>query len=847
MAFRRSRVMRLLLGGVVLVILGAGAAAVAFHLAFLRDLPDFRTLEDYRPALTTTVLDRNGIPIAEFYEYRRRVIPLSEVPELVIHAFLAAEDDAFYEHSGVDYLSIVRAAWANLRAGGETRQGASTITQQVVKQLLLSPERTYRRKIRELILARRIEERFSKEEILFLYLNQIYFGSGAYGVSEAAYTYFGKKVADLDAAEAALLAGLPKAPSRYSPFLHPVRGEERRLYVLNRMHEEGFIDEATHAESVAEPLALQPPLEREAYETAAYFTEEVRKSLFDRLGSDLVLRGGLTVETSLDLQLQKAAVEALAEGLENLDHRQGYRGPVRRVEPGEIEDERARLAEENRLQPDEEELPDEEESPAEIPLDRPLLGVVLSVDAKNDSARVAFAPEIEASVVLDDVKWARPANPTSYPWEVKSIEKVFAVGDVAWFIRESNSSAPEEGDAALETRVILDQEPEVQGALLSFDVNNGDVLALAGGRDFDESEFNRVTQARRQPGSAFKPIIYAAALGRDLTPASIIYDSPVVYDDPESGLTWRPENYGRRFLGRLTMSEALARSINNATIHLLENVGIDYAMDFARRLGIEAPLERNLGLALGTNPVSLLELTRAYAVFPAGGREVKPRFVYRVTDPEGNLLLEDLLLGEPFEPEAGATAEEGGENESGEDEVPSPPPANVEADPEALPPGQLIARTHAYLATDLLRGVVNHPLGTGRKARVLGRPVAGKTGTTNDQGDAWFIGFSPDVATGVWVGYDEKRVLGRGETGGRAALPIWIDFMDVALGGRPPRDFEVPDGIVFARVDTKTGLLASSQTETSLFQAFLEGTEPSEQAAAKTSTADERRHLRLDF
>jgi penicillin-binding protein 1A len=833
MALRRSRARRLLLGGVILAGLGAGAAAVAFYLAFLRDLPDFRTLKDYRPPLTTTVLDRNGIPIAEFYEYRRRVIPLPEVPEPVIQAFLAAEDDTFYEHSGIDYLSIVRAAWANLRAGGETRQGASTITQQMVKQLLLSPERTYRRKIRELILARRIEERFSKEEILFLYLSQIYFGGGAYGVGEAAYTYFGKKVADLEPGEAALLAGLPKAPSRYSPLLHPERAEERRRYVLSRMRQEGFIDEATYAESVAAPPALQPPLEREAYEKAAYFAEEVRKSLFEQLGSDLVLRGGLIVETSLDLQLQKAAVEALREGLENLDHRQGYRGPVRHVEPGEIEAERVRLAEENQLEPDEAGLP------VELPLDRPLLGVVLSVDRESDSARVAFAPGIEGSVALEDVKWARPADPTRYPWDVKSIDRVFAVGDVAQFIRDADSAAREADDAAPEVRIILYQEPEVQGALLS----------LVGGRDFDESEFNRVTQARRQPGSAFKPIIYAAALGRGLTPASIIYDSPVVYDDPESGFTWRPENYGRRFLGRLTMGEALARSINNATIHLLEEVGIDYAMEFSRRLGIEAPLQRNLSLALGSNAVSLLELTRAYAVFPAQGRGVKPRFVYRVLDQDGNVLLEDLLLGQTSTPEAGAATVEG--DGSGEDELGSETPADdaggKEAGPEALPPGQLIAKTHAYLATDLLRGVVNHPRGTGRRARSLGRPVAGKTGTTNDQGDAWFVGFSPDVATGVWVGYDEKRVLGRGETGGRAALPIWIEFMDVALRGRPARDFEVPGGIVFARVDTKSGLLASSQTETSLFQAFLEGTEPREQGAATTSAAEDRRRLRLDF
>jgi penicillin-binding protein 1A len=837
--------MRVLLGGVILAGLGAGAAAVAFYLAFLRDLPDFRTLEDYQPPVTSTVLDRNGVPIAEFYEYRRRVIPLPEVPELVIQAFLAAEDDAFYEHSGVDYLSILRAAWANLRAGGETRQGASTITQQMVKQLLLSPERTYRRKIRELILARRIEERFSKEEILFLYLNQIYFGSGAYGISEAAYTYFGKKVADVSPGEAALLAGLPKAPSRYSPLLHPERGEERRRYVLGRMREEGFIDEATYAAAVSEPPILQPPPEREAYEKAAYFAEEVRKTLVDRLGSDLVLHAGLTVETTLDIALQKAAVGAVAQGLENLDHRQGYRGPVRRVETGEIEAERARLADENQLEPEEEGLP------AELPLDRPLLGVVLSVDAGNDSARVAFAPEIEGSVALEDVKWARPADPTTYPRDVKSIETVFSVGDVTRFIRVADSAPPKEEDAAPEVRVALYQEPEVQGALLCFEVTGGDVLALVGGRDFDESEFNRVTQARRQPGSAFKPIIYAAALGRDFTPASIVYDRPVVYDDPESGFTWRPENYGRRFLGRLTVGEALARSVNNATIHLLKDVGIDYAMDFARHLGIEAPLERNLSLALGSNPVSLLELTRAYAVFPAQGREVKPRFIHRVLDRDGNVLLEDLRLGESAVPEADAsTLEEQGE-ESGEEELRPETPADTtegsEADVEVLPPGQLISETHAYLATDLLRGVVKHPRGTGRRARSLGRPVAGKTGTTNDQGDAWFVGFSPDVATGVWVGYDEKRVLGRGETGGRAALPIWIDFMEVALGNRRARDFEVPDGIVFARVDTKSGLLASSQTETSLFQAFLEGTEPLEQSTATTSPSEDRRRLRLDF
>ncbi len=800
---------RILLAAVVLLGVAAGAAGSAFYLKFVRDLPSFETLADYRPPLTSTVVDRHGQPIGEFYEHRRQLTPLEEVPGVVIDAFLAAEDDTFFEHDGVDYVSILRAAWANLRAGGETVQGASTITQQTVKQLLLTPEQTYERKIRELILARRIEQRFSKDEILYLYLNQIYFGAGAYGVGEAARTYFGKAIGEVDASEAALLAGLPKAPGRNSPYLNAERAEERRVYVLQRMHEEGFLDAESFGAALASPPALANRELPEAYEVASYVTEDVRRSLVAALGNDVVLRGGLRIETSVDLELQRAAVTAVQTGLEALDRRRGYRGPLRRVE----DPENAWTG----LVP--------EEGEADAPRPDRLQAVVLEVE--KGRARVAVGPDREAELRLEDLTWARREDAPRR--EVKDLNRVLAVGDVV------PVRIGEDGQA------VLAQRPQAQGALLSFDVESGDVLAMVGGYDFEDSEFNRATQASRQPGSAFKPIVYAAALGRGYTPASMLYDRPVVIES--EGFTWRPENYGRKFLGPILFGEALARSVNNATIHLLRDVGIDYVMDFTRRLGIEAELERNLGLALGSNPVTLLELTRAYGVFAAGGRRVEPRLIHRVLDRDGVVLLEAVPLAPvPEEDEA--------------PEVAARPPeplrpvlpelAGSEGD-GARPEDQLITPQHAYLASSVLRLVVEHPRGTGRRAASLGRPLAAKTGTTNDQADAWFVGYSPDVATGVWVGFDEKRVLGRGETGSRAAAPIWIEYMGTALAERPVRDFPVPEGIVFARIDGSSGLLASSASEQTVFQAFAEGTEPTERADAAVTAAKERRRLQLDF
>jgi penicillin-binding protein 1A len=846
MALLHSRGVRVLLAAAGLFVCAGAAAAVAFWWAFLRDLPDLETLDDYRPALASHVYDRHGVPIGEFYNERRVLVPYAAIPEHVVMAFVAAEDSTFFAHEGIDFASILRAAWKNLLAG-EKVQGGSTITQQMVKSLLLSPEQTYTRKMREMILARDIEHRFSKQEILYLYLNQIYFGHGAHGIGEAARTYFGKNVGELGVSEAALLAGLPKAPSRYSPHANPAQAERRRRYVLDRMLEERFIDAASHDAAVAQPPTLvetPPP----AWAEAAFFTEEVRRYLFDALGGDAVLEGGLEIETTLDARLQHAAVESVRRGLEALAERQGYRGAERRVEDAELAAALDALAKENALAP-----PAEGAAAPALPTDRLLRGVVTRVDEAGQTARVAFAPGVEAVVAFDDVKWARPADgPKGAPKEARSIAQVFRRGDVARF-RALAASAGNGGAPA--PRATLFQEPIVEGALFSFEVATGDVLSLVGGYDYARSQFDRVTQARRQPGSSFKPFIYGAALAKGYTPASIVWDRPVVYTDEASGFTWRPRNYGRAFYGPITLREALARSVNNATVHLFRDVGVDYVMRYARRLGIESPLQRDLSLALGSSDVSLLELTRAYAVFAGGGRRVAPIFVRRVRSRDGEVLLENVALGaapapapgdaapaEPVEPAEPAAPDPAALAEATPDAA-APLPASYESEAD---PNQLLPPAQAYLVTDLLRAVVVDPGGTGSRLRELERPVAGKTGTTNDQADAWFIGFSPDVVTGVWVGHDENRFLGWGETGGRTASPIWVDYMRVALADRPVRDFEVPEQIVFARIDRKTGLLADATSSDTVFQSFLADTEPTETAGQAQDSSEDLRLLRMD-
>jgi penicillin-binding protein 1A len=857
-----TRLLIVLIG--LLAGLGLGGGAV-FYALFLSDLPDPHGVADYRPHLVSTVVDRNGKPIGEYFDERRRLVPFTDIPKHVIDAFVSAEDQAFFEHKGIDFTGILRAAWKNLIAGGKV-EGASTITQQMVKGLLLSPERTYTRKLREMILARRIEQRFTKQEILYLYLNQIYFGHGAYGIGEAARTYYGKSVGELSLSEAAQLAGMPKAPSKYSPFSRPKRAEQRRRYVLDRMLEDGKIDQAAYQRAVASPPVFTAGATEQDFADAAYFTEEVRRFLFAAYGGDRVLSDGLRVETTLDADLQHAAVAAVHAGLEALDQRNGYRGPLRKAAKGAIDAEIAKVAQENGFAPAENAaaperaaepaLPTPEVAAADGALEHAkLTGVVTQVDAGAQRARIALAPTLRGEVAYGDSAWA----------------KALAVGDVARFevlpAAESGKPAkPADASTPAPLRLALFQEPLVEGALLSIDVASGDILALVGGYDFARSQFDRATQSLRQPGSAFKPFVYGTALSLAdetghprYTPASIVHDRPNVYTNHETGFVWKPENYEREFYGPITLRKALAHSVNNATLQLCNEIGIGSVIRYARRLGIRSPLEPSLASALGTNGVSLLELTRAYATFPNGGRRVVPRFVRRVLDRDGNVLLENVPLGDPIEVAPTASPapapakppeplSEDAINAATEaiangEETPEVPAANLPPE-DPNDPDQLLPPEQAYLVTDMLRAVVLE--GTGQHARSLGRPVAGKTGTTNDQADAWFVGFSPEVATGVWVGFDEVKFLGHGETGAHAALPIWVDYMRKALDGRPIRDFAAPanDKIVWARIDKDTGLLASTDSSSTIFQSFVAGSEPTETADSARATDRAAQDLR---
>ena len=851
MAFFRSGGIRIAVVSLaVLALLGAIGAGVGY-LLLTRDLPDFRTLDDYNPPVVSEVYDRNGQLIGEFFTQKRRIVPIEAIPEHVKMAFVAAEDGAFFEHQGVDYVSILRAALANFREGRKV-QGASTITQQMVKTLLLTPERTYKRKLREIILARRIEQAFTKDEILFLYLNQIYFGNGAWGIGQAARSYFGKDASELSVSEAALLAGLPQRPSDYEPNRNPEAADTRRRYVLGRMLDDGYIDEPTYQTALASKLKLARHPDLENTEIAAYFTEEVRRLLYDRLGGEVVNTEGLRVETTLDIKLQRAAKDAVQKGLVAHDHRRGYRGPLRRVAEDEISAELARIGQANAfLAPASpsaetptateagaaengeraaESVLAESEAPA-WPVNKPIEGVVLRVNRSKKSASIGLGPEIEAEVQLKDVDWARVPNEKQRSRPVEKIEQIFSVGDVASFTPLETIEVPHEKGKPY--RVALWQEPAVEGALLSLENSTGNVLALIGGYDFARSEFNRAVQAQRQPGSAFKPFIYGAALTRGFTPVSKVIDRPVVYTDPVTGFVWAPRNYGRKFYGPMTMRDALKKSINNATVHLFRDLGVRYVIDYARRFGIQAPLSSDLSLALGSSAVTLLEITRAYAVYPAGGKRVVPRFIVRVTDREGNELLSDVPLGEVPPPVLKELSAPGEEREE------SYP------DSEILPSKQIISPADAYLVSDLLRAVVNE--GTGRGLRRLGRTVAGKTGTTNDYSDAWFMGFSPEITTGVWVGHDDNTVLGAGESGGKTALPIWGDFMEVALAPYPRQDFKVPANIEFQRIDKASGLLADAATTDAYFQPFLAGTAPERSFTDKTDTDRGRQAARDDF
>jgi penicillin-binding protein 1A len=745
---------------------------VAGYLHISQNLPKINSLMDYRPDIISKVFADDGRLIAEFFKERRIVVPLSEVPPTLVNAFVAAEDSRFFKHQGFDLVSILRAFIKNLEAG-TIKQGGSTITQQVTRSFLLTPERSYIRKIKELILSYRIEKAFTKQEILYLYLNQIYLGHGAYGVEAAAENYFGKHVKDLNLAECAVLAGLPQAPSRYSPFRHPDQARQRQVYVLKRMVEEGTITGEQAAEALNVKLDIKP--RRNIYiEEIPYFTEHVRRYVEAKYGTDALYTQGLQITTGVSIDFQKAAEQEVVKGLMELDKRQGYRGPLRSIRPDEIE------AFSREIQAELDKKP--------LEVGTTTKGVVTQVNDAGKTVTVRIGSE-QGIIALADMDWARRPNPdvAYYAAKLRRPGEALKVGDVILVRLKEKREPP---DSAW--RLALEQDPVVQGALLCLEGETGLVKAMVGGRDFTENQFNRAIQARRQPGSAFKPIIYAAALDRKFkdpkkfyTPASVIIDSPVVFEDKERDQTWKPRNFKETFYGPTLLREALAHSRNVVTIKILQDIGVDYTIDYARRLGITSELTRTLSLALGASGVSLFELTRAYSVFANQGFLVEPVFVLKIVDRDGKVL------------------EEAGSGRR-----------------------QVIEKDTAYLMTSLLESVVQQ--GTGQRVKALNRPTAGKTGTTNDMYDAWFLGFTREFITGTWVGFDEEAPLGKTETGAVAAIPIWLGFMKRVEADRPAQVFEPPEGIVFAKIDAETGLLPVPESRKTIFECFKDGTVPTE-------------------
>ncbi len=802
-ALRWSVFLLLLLANLALV------AAVAGYAWLSRGLPSVESLATYRPPVVTEVTSADGQVVGELFAERRRVVPYDRIPAHVVQAFLAAEDKNFFQHHGVDWLGTLRAG-VNTYVRRRKVQGGSTITQQTAKALLVSAEgfaegtrKNLRRKAREAILAARLEQAFGKRELLWLYLNGVYLGHHSYGIESASENYFRKTVSELDVAEAALLAGLPQAPSRYSPVLHPEEARKRRSYVLRRMREDGAITEAERQAADASPVrvhAIDDPFR----EVAPFYAEAVRRRVVERLGGPRVLRDGLRIETSMDLDEQRAAQRAMLEGLLDVDRRQGFWGPVARVSGGDREALRARLGRA---------WPAGTLRPGDY-----AVGIVTAVNDGSGQVRVEVGDEVGVLPVAG-MRWARAPNPQVH-WEYAMQARPSAalhVGDVVLVrrtTREELQAAERQWKAGrpaevpdLPVLLALEQEPRLQGALVAVDPGTGYVPALVGGYDFEASEFDRAHQACRQPGSAFKPILYAAAIEKlGFTPSTLLTDAPVVFRDSER--SWKPQNFGEDFKGEVPLRSAVISSMNIPAVKTAEllarKMGPAFLGQWAAALGLGTPVKEELGSALGSSCTHLVDLVEVYALLDRQGTRRPSLLVKRVVDRDGGLLEDRVAPSDPWAPLserlAGAYAE-------------------VREEPE-----RVVDRRAAFVLQHLMQEVAT--VGTGAQAARLGKPVAGKTGTTNDSFDTWFLGYTVDRVAGVWLGFDRnEQPLGRAETGGRAALPIWLAYMQAALRDRPQPDFPIPEGIVFARIDPRTGE-AVEPFGAGVLEPYLEGTEP---------------------
>jgi len=776
----------LLYGGATATLLVL-AALLAAYLYVASTLPKVDTLADYRPPVVTRILSDNGSTIAEIYEERRIVVPVARMPRRLIEAFVAAEDSNFFQHRGIDLVSILRAAMKNLMAGGVV-QGGSTITQQVAKSLLLTPERSFERKFKEAILAYRIENRLSKEEILYLYLNQIFLGHGAYGVQAAAENYFAKNVEQLSLAECSILAGLPRAPSRYSPYHNMKQAKDRQRYVLDRMVEEEYITRPEAEAAFKAPLVIRSR-RVQSMNAAAFFSEQVRRDLEASYGRELLYRGGLEVHTSLNLAQQVAAQKAVRDNLREYDKRHGYRGPLGTLDPA---------AETKFLQ----------EQTEEFIKDPPAEGDLVEAMVTGSDGRGGISVRFGNHQGLIDRKETAWAGAIQVPPRGATASgNAKGVGSSRLPVGSRILVRVLEQPAAGPWPLALEQDPEAEGVLLALDPRSGLIKAMVGGYDFRRSQFNRVLQARRQPGSAMKPLIYAAALDKGFTPATVVLDAPLIFRfrQPNGVLKeWAPQNYSREYSGPTTVRQALAKSNNIVTIRILQEIGVRYAADYAHQLGITSPLQEDLTLALGSSAVTPLELATAYATLANSGIRITPTYITKVRDRDGKVL---------------------------ESIDPVDFPAGLQAGQRLVerPRTRAISPETAYLITSLMESVVRN--GTGGRAQALGRPVAAKTGTTNELRDAWFVGSVPQLLALAWVGFDQERSLGHLETGGHAALPAWLAFMQEAVAPLPVENFPVPDNIEFQAIDPDSGRATSENAGGAVIEAFAPGSGPNQSRA----------------
>lgn len=702
--------------------LGTAGAAGYIYYHFLSDLPDFTAIREFRPPVVTEIFARDGQHIGEFYNEKRIEVPYSRLPRHLILAFVAAEDARFFEHPGVDVSGIVRAFFRNLEAG-KVVQGGSTITQQVVKRILLTSEKSFARKIREAVLAYRIDNYLTKEEILNLYLNHIFLGHGAYGVEAAAQEYFSKHVEDLNLAEAAVLGGIPQAPSRYDPYINPQRSKERQAYVLKRMADVGFITKAEEQAALKQPIKLKP-YRPEWIKECGYFNEHVRTLLEDRFGKDSVYNLGLKVYTTADVELHKVAQQAIDAGIDGVVHRNGYRGPLKHLRGKELAAYQVRQIKYYNKYPPRKGLS--------------VTALVSQYDKKRQAVNLRLGDQ-----------WAvlRDSNTKAVKGFSMAALRPGDVVQVRLLSRDRKSKV---------WTAELIAAPMVQAAVMSMELKTGKVRVLMGGKDFGDSTFNRATQARRQPGSAFKPIIYAAAIARGFRPDSTLLDEPISLPGGKHGQVWSPQNYDHKFNGPISLASALAHSRNVPTVRLMMSIGVPATVNMAKTLGITSPIFPNYASALGASEVTLLELTRAYSVFPNQGALVEPVFIERIEDRDGRVLMDYHLRKH-----------------------------------------QVLDASTAQTMVHLMLGVVER--GTATRVRVLGRPMAGKTGTTNKTRDAWFIGYTPSLITGAWVGMDDEHSLGAKETGSQAAAPIFISYMKEALKGQAVEEFPETPATILAK------------------------------------------------